>query len=115
MFSLLLHGHAYSVYQHGLTSRFRHALHLGSRERYVQVVLRPDDIAYLQYTGGTTGQAKGAMLSHGNILANISQALGMYGNIITRGEEKVLTALPLYHIFAHTINLMLFFAAVKVM
>ena len=89
---------------------FRHALHLGSRERCVQVVLRPDDIAYLQYTGGTTGQAKGAMLSHGNILANISQALGMYGNIITRGEEKVLTALPLYHIFAHTINLMLFFA-----
>ncbi len=89
---------------------FRHALRQGAHQPYVPVLLKPDDIAYLQYTGGTTGQAKGAMLSHGNILSNISQALGMYGGIIRRGEEKALTALPLYHIFAHTINLMLFFA-----
>lgn len=89
---------------------FRYALRKGSQKPFMPVMLKPDDIAYLQYTGGTTGVAKGAMLSHGNILANISQALGMYGQIITRGEEMVLTAIPLYHVFAHTINLMLFFA-----
>ncbi len=89
---------------------FREVLHRGAQQHYVPVMLKPNDIAYLQYTGGTTGLAKGAMLSHGNIMANIEQALGMFGNIIKRGEEKALTALPLYHVFAHTINLMLFFA-----
>ena len=65
-----------------------------------------DDIAFLQYTGGTTGKPKGAMLSHGNILANIVQADAMYGSRLKRGEEVILTALPLYHIFAMTVNLM---------
>ncbi len=70
--------------------------------------LRPDDLAMLQYTGGTTGVAKGAMLSHGNILANLQQVLAM-GRSHMSGQDCVLTALPLYHIFAFTANLMSFF------
>jgi len=70
--------------------------------------LTPDDLALLQYTGGTTGVAKGAMLSHGNILSNLSQVLAMGRRHMT-GNDCVLTALPLYHIFAFTANLMSFF------
>jgi long-chain acyl-CoA synthetase len=68
-----------------------------------------DTLAALQYTGGTTGVSKGAMLSHGNLLVNMRQILGMSGSHIRRGEEVILTALPLYHIFAFTVNLLLFF------
>ncbi|MGY6710281.1 MAG: AMP-binding protein [Rhizobiaceae bacterium] len=70
--------------------------------------LKPDDLALLQYTGGTTGIAKGAMLTHGNILANLEQVLAMGRSHMT-GKDCVLTALPLYHIFAFTANLMTFF------
>lgn len=70
--------------------------------------LRRDDLALLQYTGGTTGVAKGAMLTHGNILANLEQVKIMGGRHMS-GEDCVLTALPLYHIFAFTANLMTFF------
>jgi len=70
--------------------------------------LQPTDLALLQYTGGTTGVAKGAMLSHGNILANLEQVLAM-GRSHMSGKDCVLTALPLYHIFAFTANLMTFF------
>ncbi|NBD20378.1 AMP-binding protein [Aquabacterium fontiphilum] len=66
--------------------------------------LTHDDLALLQYTGGTTGVAKGAMLTHGNLLWNVEQMLGMSGSHIDRGSEVVLTALPLYHIFAFTVN-----------
>lgn len=66
------------------------------------------DIALLQYTGGTTGKSKGAMLSHGNILSNIAQAYGMYGQVLKVGQETILTVIPLYHIFALTVNLVLF-------
>ena len=59
-----------------------------------------DDLAFLQYTGGTTGSPKGAMLSHGNILSNIAQILGMYGMVLRAGQEVILTPLPLYHIFS---------------
>ena len=72
--------------------------------------LRQGDLALLQYTGGTTGVAKGAMLSHGNILANLDQVLAM-GRTKMSGQDCVLTALPLYHIFAFTVNLMAFFSA----
>lgn len=65
-----------------------------------------DEIAFLQYTGGTTGKPKGAMLSHGNIISNVLQAEAMYGPKLNKGDETILTALPLYHIFAMTINLM---------
>ncbi len=71
--------------------------------------VRPGDLALLQYTGGTTGVAKGAMLSHGNILANLQQVLAMGRSHMT-GNDCVLTALPLYHIFAFTCNLMSFFS-----
>jgi len=63
-----------------------------------------DDLAFLQYTGGTTGPSKGAMLSHGNVLANIEQTLDRLPEVYVEGEEVVVTALPLYHIFALTAN-----------
>ena len=67
------------------------------------------NLAMLQYTGGTTGVAKAAMLTHGNILSNLEQVKAVGGRHMTR-EDCVLTALPLYHIFAFTANLMTFFA-----
>ena len=67
-------------------------------------LLQPTDLALLQYTGGTTGVAKGAMLTHGNLLWNVEQMLGMCKSHIDEGKEVVLTALPLYHIFAFTVN-----------
>jgi long-chain acyl-CoA synthetase len=68
-----------------------------------------DSVAALQYTGGTTGVSKGAMLTHRNLLANVFQMLEMNGNYLEEGKESVLTALPLYHIFAFTVNLLLFY------
>ncbi|EEE43620.1 AMP-binding protein [Roseibium alexandrii] len=70
--------------------------------------VEPDDVACLQYTGGTTGVAKGAMLSHKNLLMNMEQSLEMCP-AVQRGEEVALTALPLYHIFAFTLNLLAFY------
>jgi long-chain acyl-CoA synthetase len=70
--------------------------------------LGPDDLAMLQYTGGTTGVAKGAMLTHGNILNNLAQMQAVSGGLMSP-DDTVLTALPLYHIFAFTANLMAFF------
>ncbi len=70
--------------------------------------VQPGDIAALQYTGGTTGVSKGAMLTHANLLANIDQVLAM-GKSHMGPDECVLTALPLYHIFAFTANLLCFF------
>ncbi len=68
------------------------------------------NLALLQYTGGTTGVSKGAMLSHGNLLHNVEQMLAMGSTHMKPGEECVLTALPLYHIFAFTANLLGFLA-----
>ena len=68
-------------------------------------------LAALQYTGGTTGRSKGAMLTHGNFLHNVSQSFSMGRSHIQEGGEVVLTALPLYHIFAFTFNLLCFFVA----
>jgi len=68
--------------------------------------LKASDTAALQYTGGTTGVAKGAVLSHGNLVANVQQMLAMGATHMTPGKECVLTALPLYHIFAFTANLL---------
>lgn len=67
---------------------------------------QPNDLAVLQYTGGTTGVSKGAMLTHSNILNNVQQMLAMGGTLMTESDECVLTALPLYHIFAFTANLL---------
>jgi len=68
----------------------------------------PDDLAYLQYTGGTTGVAKGAMLTHGNVSANILQAEAWLGKIFCGQPSVLITAIPLYHIFALTANCLLF-------
>jgi long-chain acyl-CoA synthetase len=71
--------------------------------------LRREDLALLQYTGGTTGVAKGAMLTHGNLLWNVEQIIALGRSAIEPGKEIVLTALPLYHIFAFTANLLAFY------
>ncbi|HJR13661.1 MAG TPA: AMP-binding protein [Rhodanobacteraceae bacterium] len=71
------------------------------------VQLDHDDIAFLQYTGGTTGVAKGAMLTHGNMVANTLQLAAWVGDLFTQGEEQIVTALPLYHIFSLTVNAIL--------
>ena len=71
--------------------------------------LKADSIAALQYTGGTTGVSKGAMLSHGNLIANTLQMIQMAGSFIRLGKETVITAIPLYHIFAFTVNLLGFY------
>ncbi|KPF47005.1 acyl-CoA synthase [beta proteobacterium AAP121] len=73
--------------------------------------LTHDSLALLQYTGGTTGVAKGAMLTHGNLLWNVAQMRAMCASHIEEGREVVLTALPLYHIFAFTVNFLCMFDA----
>ena len=70
-----------------------------------------NSVAALQYTGGTTGVAKGATLTHGNLVANTIQGLEMWKPFLKIGDEIMLTALPLYHIFAFTANLMIFYLA----
>jgi long-chain acyl-CoA synthetase len=87
---------------------FKAALAAGRRHGWQAVPLDHDDIAFLQYTGGTTGISKGAMLTHGNIAANVMQAYSWIKPKIDDGEELILTALPLYHIFALTANCLTF-------
>lgn len=88
---------------------FRQALEQGRSLKFEPPELEVDDVAFLQYTGGTTGKPKGAMLTHGNIFANVLQAYAMYGPVLKRGRETMMTPLPLYHVFAMTVNLMLAF------
>src|SRR5690606_15082212 len=80
----------------------------GARHALPEVVIDPQDIAFLQYTGGTTGAAKGAMLTHRNMVANMQQASAWLGDLLRPGEEVIVTALPLYHIFALTANGLVF-------
>jgi long-chain acyl-CoA synthetase len=87
---------------------FTRALALGRAAGFTPVVVGPDDLAFLQYTGGTTGRSKGAMLSHRNILANAAQAYAWVRSVVSTEGELVVTALPLYHIFALTANCFLF-------
>src|SRR5690606_32194752 len=68
--------------------------------------VQPTDLAALQYTGGTTGVAKGAMLSHRNLIANMLQARTMIASNLEPGQETVVTPLPLYHIYAFTFHCM---------
>jgi long-chain acyl-CoA synthetase len=88
--------------------RFSEALSRGAQHPATKPSLGHDDIAFLQYTGGTTGVAKGAMLTHGNMIANMLQAGAWFGSKIKPGEETIITALPLYHIFALTCNCFIF-------
>ncbi len=87
---------------------FNSALATGRRQGGRAVQLNQEDIAFLQYTGGTTGVSKGAMLTHGNIAANVTQAYSWIKPAVREGEELILTALPLYHIFALTANCLTF-------
>jgi len=88
--------------------RFRDALEIGARQSLPPIVCAPEDIAFLQYTGGTTGVSKGAMLTHRNLVANMQQAAAWISNNLRSGEEVIVTALPLYHIFALTANGLVF-------
>ncbi|PIX76080.1 MAG: long-chain-fatty-acid--CoA ligase [Rhodocyclales bacterium CG_4_10_14_3_um_filter_68_10] len=91
------------------TIRFPDALARGARHALKPVEVGHDDLAFLQYTGGTTGVAKGAMLTHGNIIANLQQAHAWIRAGLVEGKEIIVTALPLYHIFALTANCLTFF------
>ncbi|WP_413613393.1 AMP-binding protein [Bdellovibrio sp. HCB-110] len=83
---------------------FRQAMELGAMKPSQKVATTLDDIAFLQYTGGTTGVAKGAMLLHRNVLANVLQIRDWMQPKLREGEEVAIAALPLYHIFALTLN-----------
>lgn len=88
---------------------FREALSIGKQRQYVRPTVSADDLAFLQYTGGTTGVAKGAMLSHRNMVANIMQAKWVAHPITKIKAQRIaLIALPLYHVFALTANCLLF-------
>ncbi|MDO9453545.1 MAG: AMP-binding protein [Stagnimonas sp.] len=86
----------------------RTALARGKAQPYNKVGLTHDDVAFLQYTGGTTGLSKGATLLHGNIVGNLMQMRAWMGSHLAEGEDLIITALPLYHIFALTVNCLLF-------
>ena len=75
-----------------------------------KMLLNREDIALLQYTGGTTGKSKAAVLTHGNLLSNIEQLSIWIGESIEIGKESIVTALPLYHIFSLTVNFLYFFS-----
>ncbi|MCC5867595.1 MAG: long-chain-fatty-acid--CoA ligase [Gammaproteobacteria bacterium] len=90
------------------TVTFRRAQSQGKWQALEEVAVASSDIAFLQYTGGTTGKAKGAMLTHRNMVANVLQSSAWMRGSITPGRDIVITALPLYHIFSLTVNMLLF-------
>ncbi|MBS0355955.1 MAG: long-chain-fatty-acid--CoA ligase [Proteobacteria bacterium] len=87
---------------------FSTALAVGQRQRFKPVPLGQQDLAFLQYTGGTTGISKGAMLTHANIASNVTQAYNWIRPAVREGREIIVTALPLYHVFALTANCLTF-------
>ncbi len=90
------------------TITLREALARGRGQTMTEPPISPGDLAFLQYTGGTTGVSKGAMLTHGNIVSNLLQSSAWWGPSLREGEEIIITALPLYHIFALTGNCLAF-------
>lgn len=88
---------------------YKDVLQRGAGLSWQKPQMTGDDIAFLQYTGGTTGVSKGAMLTHRNMVANLEQASGFLDKFLDEGKENVVTALPLYHIFALTANFFVFF------
>lgn len=95
----------------GPFTRFSDAIARGAALAFQPVELAGHDLVYLQYTGGTTGVSKGAALSHGNLIANILQFRAVTPGLIVEGRDVIVTALPLYHIFALTVNCLSFFSA----
>ena len=90
---------------------FKSVLSDGAKQEFTPVSLTHNDIAFLQYTGGTTGVAKGAILTHKNMVANMLQSFEWVKNDVILGEEIIITALPLYHIFSLTANCLVFMEA----
>ncbi|GAL85707.1 long-chain-fatty-acid--CoA ligase [Sporocytophaga myxococcoides] len=86
--------------------KFNDALKMGKASSWTRPELKGSDICFLQYTGGTTGVSKGAMLTHRNIVANMLQSYEWFKPVLKEREEIVITPLPLYHIFALTANLL---------
>jgi long-chain acyl-CoA synthetase len=86
---------------------FRTVITQGKKLPFNRVKIDAQDIAFLQYTGGTTGVSKGAMLTHRNIVSNLIQAETWFQSIFTKGKEIIITSLPLYHIFSLTANCLL--------
>ncbi|PIB37566.1 long-chain-fatty-acid--CoA ligase [Reichenbachiella sp. 5M10] len=84
--------------------KFNTAMKLGASTPFSPVAIDGEDLAFLQYTGGTTGVSKGAMLTHRNLVANLEQVSGWLEVCLEHGKEIVITPLPLYHIFALTSN-----------
>jgi long-chain acyl-CoA synthetase len=87
---------------------FRDALAAGRRHELAPVTMQPEYVAFLQYTGGTTGVSKGAMLTHRNIISNVLQAKAWIGPVFPKEPCTLITPLPLYHIFGLTANCLLF-------
>jgi long-chain acyl-CoA synthetase len=87
------------------TVDFKAALLGGQAQALDDVPLNHDDVAFLQYTGGTTGVAKGAVLTHGNLVANVLQVAAWIARDLHDGTEKAILPLPLYHVYALTSNL----------
>jgi long-chain acyl-CoA synthetase len=88
--------------------KFSQAMKLGATGKYVKPKVDNEDVAFLQYTGGTTGVSKGAMLTHRNIIANMEQISYWMLPKLKEGVEIIITALPMYHIFALTVNCLAF-------
>lgn len=88
--------------------KFKTALSQGAGQEFTRVQSTHEDIAFLQYTGGTTGVAKGAMLTHRNMVANMQQSSAWIKDVVEDGQEVIITALPLYHIFSLTANCLTF-------
>jgi long-chain acyl-CoA synthetase len=92
------------------TVKFTQTLAEGRELPFAPVALRGDDLVFLQYTGGTTGLSKGAALSHRNLVANMEQFKAFMPGAIREGEEVIVTAIPLYHIFALMVNFITYFS-----
>lgn len=99
---------AVPAFQLSNTLNFMDAIKAGQSMSYTRPQVNGDCIAFLQYTGGTTGVSKGAMLTHRNLVANLEQVSNILEMAIEEGKELVVTALPLYHIFALTANCLVF-------
>lgn len=100
--------HAVPPYSLPRAWTLRDALAHGSVLPPEPVELSADTLAFIQYTGGTTGRPKGAVLTHGNLVANVEQVVTWTAPTLKEGEEMIVTALPLYHVFALTANLLTF-------
>ncbi len=87
---------------------FHEAVRQGADLDFKPVDITRDDICFLQYTGGTTGLSKGATLSHYNVAVNVAQSRAWLGPVLEEGNETIITALPLYHIFALVVNMMIY-------